>query len=92
MFGKTLLVTLMMVVSSLSFASKRMDTLSGKSKKCMECHKKTSPALVEMWGASKHYGANVGCFECHTAEATDKDQFMHHGERISIIVSPKDCS
>ncbi|WP_206611144.1 multiheme c-type cytochrome [Halobacteriovorax sp. HLS] len=73
-------------------ASGKLDKLSNKSKKCMECHQKTSPAIVEMWGASKHFRGKVGCYECHQAQATDKDQFMHHGERISIIVSPKDCS
>lgn len=75
-----------------AMGSGKLATLSAKSKKCMECHQKTSPSIVEMWGSSKHYRGKVGCFECHTAEATDKDQFMHHGERISIIVSPKDCS
>lgn len=67
------------------------EKLSEESKQCIECHKKTSPAVVEMWGASKHYRAKVSCFECHKAEATDKDQFMHHGKRIATIVSPKDC-
>lgn len=75
-----------------AYAKTTPDTLSVESKKCTECHKKTSLGIVEMWGASKHFRAKVGCYECHKAEATDKDQFMHHGKRISTIVSPKDCS
>jgi len=68
------------------------DELSAASQACITCHKKTSPAIVEMWGASKHFRGKVGCFECHKAEATDSDQFIHHGKRISTIVSPKDCA
>ena len=75
-----------------AFAKTTPDTLSKASQKCTTCHKKTSLGIVEMWGASKHFRAKVGCYECHKAEATDKDQFMHHGKRISTIVSPKDCS
>ncbi len=43
-------------------------------------------------GASKHYRGKVSCYECHQANATDKDAFMHYKKRISVIVSPKDCS
>ncbi|MBT4790252.1 MAG: hydroxylamine oxidoreductase [Halobacteriovoraceae bacterium] len=80
------------LISVGAFAKTTPDTLSKTSQKCIDCHKKTSPAVVEMWGASKHFRGKVGCFECHKAEATDKDQFMHHGKRIATIVSPKDCS
>ncbi len=45
-----------------------------------------------MWGESKHYRAKVGCYECHKANAGDKDAFMHNKFRIATIVSPKDCS
>lgn len=86
-----LFVLILGLVTNLGFAKTTPNELSAASKKCTECHKKISPGVVEMWGTSKHFRGNVGCFECHKAEATDKDQFMHHGERISTIVSPKDC-
>jgi len=79
-------------VSFSSMAKTTPNQFSPESKKCIECHQKTSAGIVEMWGASKHYRGNVGCYECHKAEATDSDQFMHHGARIATIVSPKDCS
>ena len=41
---------------------------------------------------SKHYGANVGCYECHEAKKGEADAFEHEGKLISVIVSPKDCS
>ena len=66
--------------------------LSAKSRVCIDCHQDESPAIIQMWGSSKHYRANVGCFECHSAEPEDVDAMDHYGETISIIVSPRDCA
>ncbi len=65
---------------------------TAESQECIACHDKESHAVVQQWGASKHYRAKVGCFECHEANAGDKDAFMHYKRRIATIVSPKDCS
>ncbi|MCB9558591.1 MAG: hydroxylamine oxidoreductase [Deltaproteobacteria bacterium] len=65
---------------------------SEASKECIACHQKESFALVQQWGASRHYRAKVGCFECHEARAGDKDAYIHYKRRIATIVSPKDCS
>ncbi|MCC6738822.1 MAG: hydroxylamine oxidoreductase [Planctomycetia bacterium] len=67
-------------------------TLSKESASCAECHREKSPALYQMWGASRHYRANVGCFECHQANEGDPDAIEHYSFRIAVIVSPKDCS
>jgi hypothetical protein len=64
---------------------------SPQSAACAACHKKESAVVYEQWGSSKHYRANVGCFECHTASEKDADAYEHYGEFISTIVSPKDC-
>jgi len=66
--------------------------LSETSKECIECHKRESRALYQQWGESKHYRANVGCYECHRAEKDDVDAINHYESTISIIVSPKDCA
>ncbi len=66
--------------------------MSDKSQECIECHKKESRGLYQMWGSSKHYRANVGCYECHAAEKSDPDALLHYDNTISIIVSPKDCA
>jgi hypothetical protein len=68
--------------------------MSDETRECVKCHKKNNPSLVQQWGLSKHYGANVGCYECHAAKADDVDAYLHEGrdiKPISIIVSPKDC-
>lgn len=66
--------------------------LSAESKNCIQCHKESSPIIYEQWGDSKHFRANVSCFECHKANADDPDVLNHFGQNISIIVSPKDCA
>ena len=66
--------------------------LSPISRECIDCHKKESYALYQQWGSSKHYRANVGCYECHAADRNDPDAIRHYDQTISIIVSPKDCA
>ncbi len=93
---KDMIITVSVI---LSFAALSGSTAAGytlketseQSKKCIECHKDKSRGIYEQWGDSKHYIANVGCYECHKAEKTDKDAMEHEGEIISVIVSPRDC-
>jgi nitrate/TMAO reductase-like tetraheme cytochrome c subunit len=59
---------------------------------CIECHNTETAGIYQEWGASKHFRANVGCYECHQAKKGEADAFDHGGYLISIIVSPKDCS
>jgi len=59
---------------------------------CISCHRTVSPGIVLQWEKSKHNEAGVNCFDCHQAAEADPDGFMHNGQRIAIIVSPKDCS
>ncbi len=65
---------------------------SPQSAACVACHKKESAVIYEQWGGSKHFRANVGCFECHTANEKDPDAYDHYGQFIATIVSPKDCA
>ncbi|MBA5248117.1 Hydroxylamine oxidoreductase (Fragment) [hydrothermal vent metagenome] len=85
-------------LSSLALASvsKPPEKMSETSKQCTTCHKKNNNGIVQQWGDSKHHRAKVGCYECHAAEATDSDAFLHgkkgNEKYISIIVSPRDCA
>lgn len=65
---------------------------SAETKACLECHLSSTPGIVAQWESSKHYLGAVGCFECHTANASDEDVMDHFGTNISIIVSPLDCA
>ena len=66
--------------------------LSEESETCITCHVQETHAIYEEWGTSRHFRANVGCYECHQAKKSDADLFDHEGYNISIIVSPKDCA
>ena len=66
--------------------------MSGETKACIECHKIENAPIYQQWGASKHYRANVGCYECHAAAEGEPDAFQHEGQWIATIVSPKDCA
>ena len=89
---------LMLSISSLTYASVKEapKEMSAETKECVSCHQKNNPGIVQQWGRSKHYGANVGCYECHQADEGDVDAYIHDDKKvkknISIIVSPKDCS
>ncbi|VAX25767.1 Hydroxylamine oxidoreductase (Fragment) [hydrothermal vent metagenome] len=60
--------------------------------KCVSCHKKKSPGIVNDWKTSQHARGRVTCYDCHKAEKTDADVQEHEGALISVIVSPRDCS
>jgi len=81
-----------LLTSGVAYAGTFPSKISEKSQKCIECHKKESRSLYEQWGESKHFRANVGCYECHIARERDVDAFRHEGEIISVIVSPRDCA
>lgn len=102
MFSKIKMLILLglmsFMISGLTSASVKTppNEMSKETKACVKCHKKNNPGLIQQWGSSKHYGANVGCYECHQADKGDKDAFIHDEKKvkkhISIIVSPKDCA
>ncbi len=87
----TSLVIVFVLIGS-SFGGEILPALSDESKDCIECHKIDNPGLYGHWGSSKHFGANVGCYECHAADKKDVDAMEHNGFTISIIVSPDDCA
>ncbi|MCH7886070.1 MAG: hydroxylamine oxidoreductase [Planctomycetes bacterium] len=66
--------------------------LSETTKECIVCHQKTDPGIYQQWGESRHFRANVGCYECHRADKDDVDAFEHFDTYIATIVSPKDCA
>lgn len=90
----TLLALSLVMLQGLAMASVSTvpKDLTAESAKCIGCHKKHTPSIVQQWGVSKHHGANVGCYECHQADPGDVDAYMHQKQLISIIVSPKDCA
>ncbi len=95
---KVVIATLVLMTTSMSWGAVKSapPEMSEETKQCVACHKKNNPGITQQWGASKHYRANVGCYECHQADEGDVDAYIHDDKKvkklISIIVSPKDCA
>ena len=63
------------------------------TQKCLACHNQMNPNLCMSWERSLHSEKGVGCFECHTANASDSDAIAdHNGFTISTLVTPFDCA
>ena len=90
--GAYAVIAALMLGTVPAWAGYTLKTLSPQSEACVACHKDESPSVYQQWGASKHFRANVGCFECHSANEDDPDVYEHYGDYISTIVSPKDCA
>ena len=85
-------IAILLLIAPLLFSAQTYLTVqSDESQACTECHKETTPGIYGQWGTSKHFGANVGCYECHAADPKDVDAFDHNGWSISILVTPLDC-
>ena len=61
------------------------------SKECASCHQQSNPGIVEQWKGSPHAGKGVGCYDCHRAGEGEPDAFVHYGQRIATVVTPRDC-
>ncbi|WP_420266968.1 multiheme c-type cytochrome [Candidatus Magnetominusculus dajiuhuensis] len=88
-------LVLMLVVATSAYAELKLEIpkeLSKESQACVGCHQGTTTSIYQQWGKSKHFRANVGCYECHMKKKGDPGAFEHNGATISVIVSPKDCS
>ncbi|WP_455368533.1 multiheme c-type cytochrome [[Eubacterium] cellulosolvens] len=64
------------------------------SDECIDCH--TRAQVLELitldWESSKHAKAGTTCIDCHLADVSDPDSYLHNGFEISHVVSPKDCA
>ncbi len=61
------------------------------SRRCVDCHRQSSPGIIDHWRGSTHARKGVGCVECHTADRADADAFEHWGQVIATVVTPLDC-
>lgn len=101
-FKKVMFIVMAVAILSTAVLAYQLPALSERSKKCIDCHKEISNSIYQEWGSSMHYGANIGCYECHKAEKMQPGTFRHdvkddtgklvRGEYIKVIVSPKDCA
>ena len=62
------------------------------SKQCVDCHRQSTPGIIDHWKNSGHAVTGVACVECHQAKEGDADGFAHYGSHIATVVTPRDCS
>jgi hypothetical protein len=62
------------------------------SKACIDCHGQLTAGIIDHWKGSTHAEKGVGCVECHQAAPGDVDAFMHYGQLIATVVTPRDCA
>ena len=65
----------LVLVQAMEIARKREEVgltsahiaVPAKSKRCVECHGKLEPGIIDHWKGSTHARKGVGCVECHQA-------------------------
>ncbi len=94
LFAGTILIVLVAGFAQSAYASRSLVRAEEEAiaKRCVNCHEKKSPGVVNDWKKSQHARGGVTCYDCHKAERTDVDAQEHEGTLIAVIVSPRDCS
>ena len=85
-------LTILILPMAVNLMAEPVPAITTASQKCIDCHRKLSPALVHEWERSLHYSSEVACLECHQADKGEIDAWEHQGMIISVLVTPKDCS
>ena len=67
--------------------------VSEAAQMCLGCHESVTPGIVKDWKSSKHYLRGTDCVTCHAAagKGDRADVQDHHGTKIVVMVTPKDC-
>jgi hydroxylamine dehydrogenase len=87
---KGLLIALTLLVASVMYCFAQTQQ-ANTAEQCMNCHKEKMLGLYMQWQNSAHAANGVTCIDCHQAEKSDPDGFMHQGTLIATLVTPKDC-
>ena len=90
--GVLFALPLILQAATATAEARLLSEMSEETQDCLTCHTDDTKIIYQQWGKSRHYGAKVGCYECHRAEKGDADAVEHEDFRISVIVSPKDCA
>jgi hypothetical protein len=70
-------VTMSVGRSATSAEPARVDALATSSDRCVVCHRKTTPGIVQQYGLSTMAAAGVGCPDCHVVAADFPDAVAH---------------
>ncbi len=85
------------VVSAAAQATLAPTAVAGQVSKeaqiCLDCHKTVTAGIVNDWQSSKHSIGGVDCVTCHGVanKSGRTDVKDHYGNKIVVLVTPKDC-
>jgi hydroxylamine dehydrogenase len=69
----------------------QVNALAGSNDKCVECHRNTSPGIIEQYGHSSMAGAGVTCMDCHGVEADYPGAVQHEGSYVLTSPTSAKC-
>jgi hypothetical protein len=67
------------------------DALALSNDDCVVCHRRSSPGIVEQYGASTMAAAEVGCRDCHQVNRSYPGAVEHEGTFILAQPTPARC-
>lgn len=59
--------------------------------RCVTCHHRQTPAIVEQWAHSTHARRRTTCSDCHEVNENYPTAKAHYGFHISATVTPRTC-
>jgi len=69
----------------------RADALAASDDECVECHRQTTPGIVQQYGRSTMAAAEVTCRDCHEVEADHAGAVEHEGTFVLSQPSTAMC-
>ena len=61
---------------------KRVNALARSKDKCVICHKRSTPGIVQQYGHSTMAAANISCRDCHVVKASYPGAVEHEGTHV----------
>lgn len=92
--GTVLMVWVVDASSSSSSHGKGQDVnvLAESDNRCVVCHRRTTPGIVEQYGHSSKAAAGVSCQDCHEVEKNYPGAVEHQGTHVLASPTPKVCA
>ncbi len=60
--------------------------------KCVTCHHRQTPTIVEQWAHSVHARMRTTCGDCHEVKPDYPTAKEHYGTYVSSVVTPATCA
>jgi hydroxylamine dehydrogenase len=84
--GLILIITAVEEADTAAEGRGRVDALANSSDDCVQCHRRTTPGIVQQYGLSTMAAANVACVDCHEVDEDYAGAVEHEG--TYVLASP----